>query len=178
MPITLNCPCGKTLRVADEHAGKRVKCPICHAVIEPPEPEPVFEVVDEPATRPVAAPPAAKPRADDEDEDEGGSYAMEAAEKMPDRPEPVFRSRADEDDEDDKQPRRRSGAYEGASAGKRVAYISGGVLAIIGGIVLAVIGNNGEGRGATKLLIFGILLAIGGLVSLIQGITGNISEEE
>jgi hypothetical protein len=29
MPISFSCPCGKQLRVADEHAGKRVRCPSC-----------------------------------------------------------------------------------------------------------------------------------------------------
>ena len=31
MPITLACPCGKPLRVGDQHAGKLVKCPVCGA---------------------------------------------------------------------------------------------------------------------------------------------------
>ena len=48
MPITVSCPCGKKLRVADEHAGKRVKCPACQAVstVPAPEPEPEFEIVE------------------------------------------------------------------------------------------------------------------------------------
>jgi len=31
MPITLACPCGKPLRVADQYAGRLVKCPVCGA---------------------------------------------------------------------------------------------------------------------------------------------------
>jgi hypothetical protein len=79
MPITFSCACGKTLRVGDEHAGKRVKCPACQTIGSvpaprpEPEPEPVFEVV-EPAPRPVAAPRPKRPW--DDDEDEGGSYGM------------------------------------------------------------------------------------------------------
>ena len=39
MPITLSCHCGKSLRIADEHAGRAVKCPICGAIRKPaPEP--------------------------------------------------------------------------------------------------------------------------------------------
>lgn len=76
MPITLTCACGKMLRVADEHAGRRVKCPACNAVATAPVPEPVFEVV-EPAPRPVVAPRAvAKPRMDEEEESEGGTYGL------------------------------------------------------------------------------------------------------
>ena len=75
MPITFSCPCGKILRVADQHAGKRVKCPACQAIstVPAPEPEPEFEIV-EPAPKPVAR-PVARPRADD-DQDEGGSYGL------------------------------------------------------------------------------------------------------
>jgi hypothetical protein len=77
MPITISCPCGKKLRVADEHAGKRVKCPACQAVSTVPapesEPEPEFEII-EPAPKPVAR-AIAKPRVDDDDEG-GGSYGL------------------------------------------------------------------------------------------------------
>ena len=54
MPITLACPCGKPLRVGDQHAGKLVKCPICGAT----------QRASHPATDlPVAAkPPARAPR--------------------------------------------------------------------------------------------------------------------
>lgn len=49
---TISCPCGKTLRVPEGAAGKKLRCPECltiHAVPVPisptpePEPEPVFE---------------------------------------------------------------------------------------------------------------------------------------
>jgi hypothetical protein len=96
MPITFNCPCGKTLRVPDSSAGKRAKCPLCSAVVAipapepPPEPEPVFEIVEEPAAPPAPVTPAGpsptykKPYAD-EDEDEGGTYGLAA----PEKPDPV-----------------------------------------------------------------------------------------
>jgi hypothetical protein len=37
MPITITCSCGKALRVSDEHAGRRVRCPGCGAVQTVPE---------------------------------------------------------------------------------------------------------------------------------------------
>lgn len=37
MPITFTCTCGKTLRVADEYAGKDGECPSCKKAIRIPE---------------------------------------------------------------------------------------------------------------------------------------------
>jgi hypothetical protein len=31
MPLLVNCPCGKQLRVPDEYVGRRIKCPACGA---------------------------------------------------------------------------------------------------------------------------------------------------
>jgi phage FluMu protein Com len=78
MPITISCPCGKKLRVADEHAGKRVKCPACQAIstVPVPDPEPVFEIV-EPAPKPAAPQrPAVRAVAADDDEDARGTYGL------------------------------------------------------------------------------------------------------
>jgi WD40 repeat protein len=52
MPITVACACGKTLRVSDTHAGKRVRCPGCNQVVAVPAEEEaveVFPVVEEPS---------------------------------------------------------------------------------------------------------------------------------
>ena len=75
MPITLKCPCGKTLRVADENAGRRVKCPACAAVLDAPAPELFFEVVETPPPTSEAN-PIVKPGAADDDDEEGGVYGL------------------------------------------------------------------------------------------------------
>lgn len=180
MPIMLNCPCGKTLRIADEHAGRRVKCPACAAVISQTPPEPQFEVVDEPPPQQ----PLSKARApiDDDDDDKSG-YNMEAVAREPDPPKrkPNFRKRANADDDvdDGPRPRRRpSRADAGAAAGKRIAYIFGGAIGLVAGGALAVWAWSGTGRASTKLLIFGVCIAVVGLISIIQGITGTIPEGE
>jgi hypothetical protein len=83
MPITFNCACGKTLRVTDEHAGRRIKCPACNAIgVAPkPEPEPVFEIIEpvplpeEPAPS-ERAKPYSNPRAEFEEYD-GTVYGLD-----------------------------------------------------------------------------------------------------
>lgn len=39
MAISLPCSCGKTLKVKEELAGKRIKCPACSLVLTVPVPE-------------------------------------------------------------------------------------------------------------------------------------------
>lgn len=87
MPITFTCACGKTLRVPDTSAGKRAKCPACQAVVDipappAPEPEPVFEIVEEPTLPPLPGKAYQKPVADD-DSDDGGTYGLAAPERDP-----------------------------------------------------------------------------------------------
>jgi hypothetical protein len=37
MPIEMRCTgCGQTLRVGDEHAGKKARCPACEAIVQVP----------------------------------------------------------------------------------------------------------------------------------------------
>ena len=51
MPIELQCPCGKRLRMNEEAAGQQGKCPVCGAILDIPLPEPVV-----PPLRPVTSP--------------------------------------------------------------------------------------------------------------------------
>jgi hypothetical protein len=97
MPITLNCTCGKTLRVADEHAGKRVKCPVCNAVITPPAPEPEFEIVEDvpkpPTSTTSPAKPAAKPEPEADEEYDGSVYGLAKSEGGEEADEPPPRKK-------------------------------------------------------------------------------------
>ena len=86
MPV-VKCPdCGKSLKVGDDLAGKRVRCPGCKNPFVVPESAPVLEAVDEeeeqeeqeervtakprPRRDAVRTPPARRPRDDEEDEEE------------------------------------------------------------------------------------------------------------
>ena len=39
MPIVFHCPCGRRLRVRDENAGRRIRCPDCGEALRVPEAE-------------------------------------------------------------------------------------------------------------------------------------------
>ena len=101
MPINFDCSCGKTLRVPDEHAGRRVKCPACAVVSTVPTPEPMFEVVEEPAAPP---PPKARPVAKaapsktDDDDDDDRAYGVAKKSR---------REEAEEEEREEEEERRR-----------------------------------------------------------------------
>jgi len=60
--IRFKCVCGKSLRVGDEHAGKRVKCPECGQLLAVPEaPADDLAGLDEGAAVERVAPPTLKP---------------------------------------------------------------------------------------------------------------------
>src|SRR5437588_9164085 len=63
MSIRVTCECGKELRVKDEYAGKRGKCPSCGKILQIPQPEAdVFDLKDDaPAPPPRVAAPIPKP---------------------------------------------------------------------------------------------------------------------
>lgn len=166
MPITFNCPCGKVLRIADENAGKRIKCPACQAIGTAPGAAPAapkFELVedDEPPAKPVAkapAPVAKKPVAkavveDDpgftveEDEDDKpkakkkpalskGSRRDEDDDDEDERPKKKKRRRDDDDDDDERPARRRKSGSP--DAGMKLFYIVGGLILTLVGIGVAV----------------------------------------
>ncbi len=58
--VIITCKCGKKLKVRDEMAGKRAKCPTCGSIIPVPKPTPpdeellVIEEEDAPPAKPVA----------------------------------------------------------------------------------------------------------------------------
>ncbi len=72
MPILLTCPgCQSELRVKDEHAGKKVKCPRCEKTVEVPVAEiPVEDIIEEGIVEAVTAdkpqPPARRPARSEE----------------------------------------------------------------------------------------------------------------
>ncbi len=113
MAILVQCPeCETKLKVKDESAGKKARCPRCQTVIPVPleeEPEVVEErVVD----RPRPSPKKSRDE-DEEDEDEEEPRRKKKASRDDDddddddRPRKKIRSRDDDDDEEDEEDSRR-----------------------------------------------------------------------
>jgi DNA-directed RNA polymerase subunit RPC12/RpoP len=114
--------CGKEISAADEHAGRKAKCPGCQAILQipggrpapPPPPKPVVPEVEEVAEAVEEAPPrprkpavpavnvkAGKPRRDPDEED------VEEVDEVP--------AEDEDDEEEDDRPRkkRRKGRKRG-----------------------------------------------------------------
>ncbi|MBP3957496.1 hypothetical protein J8F10_19790 [Gemmata sp. G18] len=173
MPITFDCACGKVLRVADEHAGRRVKCPVCDAVCTAPEAEPQFEIVEDPAEPPAPAPkarPVARPVASriEDDEDDRRGYS-------------VAKSRRDEDDEEEERPQKKRKKFKRGSSNRppqhdnfrierRVATggVAGGLLAMLIAVVWFIAGLMND-----WIFFYPPILFILGLVAFIKGLAGE-----
>ena len=65
MPVSVTCTCGKALKIPEQYAGKRVKCPQCGTGIRVPTSPSVSTPTPPPASRsgtlPTLTPPAAVP---------------------------------------------------------------------------------------------------------------------
>src|SRR5438876_521261 len=125
MPILFSCACGKKLKVADEKAGRKVRCPTCQ------------EIVQVPKTAKVSSPAAAPPGA-----------AIKA--KPPSRPQPkdaVQPARArrptealeDTVDDDDEVRPRKSSQKKGGRARREAKSSPKGLYLAVGGGALALI---------------------------------------
>jgi len=127
MPIRLACPCGKSLQVSDEAAGKRAKCPACGKLL----PVPAARVPG-----PETAPPAAAAIHFTPDEDEAEPHPQRKGEP--------------EDDEDKAEPpgrRKRS-----SRTPLLVGLAAGAVLLLAGGLAYWLLsrGNKDKDKVAQK----------------------------
>lgn len=128
MAIAVSCPCGRSMQVSDEWAGKRARCPTCNVVLVVPAAKKALaddvleaDLVDDAPPKKAAAPSAqvtpakgrpAKPKPAEDDVIEADIVEDDDDEPAPQRAanrngiatKPTARRR-DEDDDDDR-PRR------------------------------------------------------------------------
>lgn len=167
MPITFACPCGSTLKVGDEHGGRRVRCPVCRGLSDAP----AAAAPVPPPPRPLAArvPTAAGAG----DPDAGDVYGLTSEADLPDRPSPRRdevarpRWRREEDDEGDERRTRRRQRSRRAAADRDVMLRR--VFAIVGGVVLLLLGgffvcvlNPADGYRSRRWFITGVCLILCG----------------
>jgi hypothetical protein len=192
MPITFDCDCGKALRVKDEFAGKRVRCPACQAVVTAPEAEievatPLGDDTPPPApatlrtARPARVeddePRPAKGKAAKADEE----YELDEDEKPAKKPAPKWK-RNTHDEEDDDRPRKKmkKGEKKDQKAehfGIEKKIFRGGVLggcaAMLVAVVWFVVGLMND-----TIFFYPPILFIIGLVAAIKGLVGGDEKED
>jgi hypothetical protein len=184
MPIPLTCTCGRSLRLKDDLAGRKVRCPECRDVLTVPlaHEETVLEALPADAEEDgvlqaelVKAPPTARRRPsyrrdEDDEEPETGIQAR------PFRPKPAaLPSADDEEPEPPRRPRRRrvkrrrsQGGLERGWFGNSNAGIAGGLLMMLialvwffGGLAFGIIFFY-----PPVLFVIGIAAFIKGIVDL------------
>jgi hypothetical protein len=166
MPITFECGCGAELRVADEFAGKRAKCPSCEAVV--PVPERRAEEPEEP--RPRKAPTARRVA----ERDEEGEDQSRRREEGDDRPR--FGKRRITDDgsaQDWKSKDETSGKSRSLEGKVANGGIVGGIVAMVIAVVWFVVG-----LAAGRIFFYPPILFIIGLVGFIKGLVEYSNREE
>lgn len=198
MPITFSCDCGRTLRVQDQFAGKKVKCPGCGGVATAPlAAAPAFEVVeDEPPAKTPLVRPTAKPAAKPAEEDDFEVVEDEKPRKKPykaradrdeeedeeEKPRKKKRRDYDEDEEDDrprkKKKKKRKAAAPSGNSSNRIGYIIGGLIGIGLGILIAFLAYNSDSRRSTSRMVGGIAMAVFGGVSVVRGATGAVPDDD
>lgn len=195
MPIQIKCDCGKMLRVKDESAGKKVRCPNCQAILTVPQPEPMLVEPDpeEPmAVAVTAAPPKKSPPARNKEADDDDSTAVAAGaptnspwskdddEDERDRKRSRRRREDDDDvdDDDDEDEQRRSRRKRRRDKGGKLRPLAGSTTsnatpnATIGGGILLMVGATVWCIGGLAFDVFfwyPPIMFIIGIVTVVQG---------
>lgn len=182
MPISLTCQCGQSLQVEDQYAGQQVQCPTCKAILTAPATKPTL--ARRATAIPLAPPPKPKTSKSIVAEDAGFEVVEdEPKSKRPsrrfeedednDEERPARRRRRDEDDDD--RPRRKRRKAKSTSSSARMGAIIGGIVMILLGIGLFVVLWSLNVR---RIPFLGILLTIFGIISLYNGVTGSVDEDD
>lgn len=174
MTIEFYCDCGKKLGVGDEHAGKRVKCPVCLNALTVPElsaedaayrvlmeaPAPPPEAIR--ATRPSygeptgdrqPASPPPKVRQSSSSERNLAGYEPETKRRKPKRS-------PQEDYPEYDQPRRPRFALSSGMIGGIVGMLAGAALLIVG-LMLG------------RIIILSVVIFVVGFITTVKGLLGH-----
>lgn len=179
MPLQIQCTCGKLLRVKDELAGKKARCPGCKAVLEVPELTVVVPEEDDAADVAVTtAPPkigAARSGVDEEEDDEPRVKLKNPRddEVGDDNDEDRRRRRSkrrfgdDDDDDDDDEPRPRRSRRRDTRSGNAFEpskSIIAGILLMVGASIWCIAGLIFD-----YFFFYPPILFIIGIVAVVRG---------
>jgi hypothetical protein len=172
MAISFGCVCGKQLKVTDEFAGKRARCPACAGVVIVPMPvkEPLapedaaFEMLSE-GPDPAPAPRVLKPAARQWEEVDEKPYQVNTALNEPPttkkstREIPKFKA---------KKIQRREARNRGRSGVSINSNVVTGGLLMLGAVVWLIVG-----LAAGWIFYYPPIMFIGGLVTMVKGFAGH-----
>lgn len=177
MPIAIACGCGKTGRVKDELAGKKVRCPECREPITVPRPADLspsdegafqqFTSKGPPRPKSASTPPPLPDLAIQE------KSTLDFAEPLDDykRPPKLPRKRSVPYDSDiERKPERptRGIAFEEGWFGSIDSGMIGGLLMIVIAVVWF-----GLGLAAGRIFFYPPILLVIGVISMIKGMFGG-----
>lgn len=168
MPISLKCSCGKSYRVKDELAGRKVRCTGCNNIqtVPVPRPKPAddefleVELEEIPKAR---APQGVR---------EASRAPLPFSEPPVQRPRPRRYEDDDDDDDYERRPKKRkSRSPKRERSGGGGIVVSGGIigggLMIAGGLIWLVLGLM-----AGWIFFYPIILVIAGIIAVIKGLMG------
>lgn len=165
MPLAFNCDCGRALRVKDELAGKKIRCPECKSILTVPD----RNISDELELEVIPA---------DEDEETARKSARRAAIQTEPPEAPLARRRTVQDEVP--TPRKRSKAsreirrstpsvtFERGWFGSINAGVVGGILMMLIAVVWFVVGLAGG-----IIFFYPPILFVIGIVAIVKGGLGS-----
>src|SRR5262245_9080026 len=183
MPIPVSCACGRALRLKDDLAGRKVRCPTCGAVLTVPEPETELEVVEEEEAEGYELLDEnaiqKRPRAANESEEEYSrserrrqAEERERREQRREEHREEKRQRKRERQEDvrrqDRLNRARVADGGGRTFGTSQAGVIGGIVMILVAVVWFVLGLK-----AGYIFFYPPILAVLGIAAIIKGIVSR-----
>jgi hypothetical protein len=167
MPIAARCRCGRAIRVKDELAGRRIRCPECSEVLRVPVPE--AEIIEEDS--------------EDREEDRRERRPVrrertETAIEERRRPAPRSRASAEDEDEDEREEeeerrarrkkRRRRRRSEGSWSRASQSSIVVGALMMVGAIAWFV-----GGLAVGIIFFYPPILFVLGIAAMVRGFMGQ-----
>jgi hypothetical protein len=177
MPISLQCSCGRDLRLREELAGKKIRCPACQSVLAVPEmleeveEEPVPDVLpaddDETTPRPErrsaiqAEPPERRRSSDNESLTDAplSGWSTGPIRRSPDAPRRRRRR---------PELRREGGRGLSAPSFEINGTLAGGIIMMIIAVLWFVLGLK-----AGFICFFPPVLFVVGLIAVIRGLSGG-----